>query len=260
MSDIKPDTIPVGTIESCLLPTSVDESEFFSDEQLQIDPNVTESSAADNIGSDADELMNNADGAHGTERCGAEVVDASVGNESEEFDHQVSDLEDVQNPCDTKNELEKVTINSVETNCTDAENEESTSEVTEVLEKIVNEVDSTSANRSKSSPTAQDENEGGDAVQNTTQVQSDVSATANDAHTKADEIKDGYSEQIQTADVSNAPPKDNTPSVGGEILFTDQGWSQCWAAFPDKQLSFTAPVLRVEAGRFFWSSETYNKR
>ena len=251
MNDGKPDTTPPARlIEESLLP-SLEESKKFPDEQL------SQFSPAENIGCDCDAyepILNNSDGADITGRCEAEAVETSARNEREKFVHQVSIQVE-------KNEHEKVTVNSEETNCTYAQNnKDSTSEVAEVLEKIVSDVNS--ASESNSLPTAQDENNAGDAIpipiQNTKQLQSEnVSAAEDEAPTKVDENKDGDFEELQTSEDLDAPTK---TGISREILFTNQGWSQRWAAISDKQLSFTAPVLRVEAGRFFWSSETYNKR
>lgn len=235
-----PDTTPADVVvESSLPPLSVEKSEIPPDAQLQTEPNATECESS--TAEAASEILL---------PCEAEVVEASAENEREEIVPEVSvQIEE----SDVDEEIPEKDTDDSETNCTDELNTESTSEVTTPL------------------PTAQDESEGGDVVQNTEQLLSkdDAPATANDAPTETDENKDADVEQLQTADVSKnandptptAPLKDNTPSVGlREILFTDQGWRELWAAIPDKQLSFTAPVLRVEAGRFFWSSETYNKR
>mmetsp|Transcript_11226 Transcript_11226/g.18551 ORF Transcript_11226/g.18551 Transcript_11226/m.18551 type:complete len:996 (+) Transcript_11226:74-3061(+) len=233
---------------------------------------------------------------------GSKEVIATSENEREDIVQEVSVQIENSDVEDADVQLSDEVAVDKESNCTeDEQNTESMLEVTEVLEKIVNEVGIANSNEPKLLTTAQDETEGEDAVQNNEQLLStDLPVTANDAPTKANENKDTGVEQLQTAVARNAiaetppskdnttdasnvaaetptePPKDDTTdalqsvnadttkmtaSVGlREILFTDQGWSQLWTAIPDKQLSFTAPVLRVEAGRFFWSSETYNKR
>ena len=294
MSDGKPDTTPAGVVDSSPAPL------------LELD-DVIESSSAENI-SIPDEILNISDD---VDMGSKEVMETSLENEREGIMPEVSvQIEDSEVEDVDVQISEEVAVDK-ETNCTeDEQNTESMSEVTEVLKKIVDEVDVANSNEPKLLTTAKDENEGEDAVQNNEQLQStDLPATANDAPTKASENKDAGAEQLQTAvapnasaetptappkddttDTSNAtaetpteppkanttdapkvnadttkttepPPKESAPSVGlREILFTDPGWRQLWTAIPDKHLSFTAPVLRVEAGRFFWSSETYNKR
>lgn len=296
MSDGEPDTTPAGVVDSSPAPLSVEENEISPAAQLKTELNVMESSStAENI-SIADENLNIISG--GVESCDAEV-DTSSEKKGEKIVQEVSaQIEDAKVE-DVNVQISGEVAVDKETKCTgDEQNAESISEVTEVLEKIVNEVDTINENDPKLLTTAQDENEGGDAVQNNEQLP----ATANDTPTvaEANENKETGAEQLQntdalnvsaetptappkdentdesnaTAETQTAPPKDDTvepktttppkesaPSVGlREVLFTDQGWSQLWTAIPDKQLSFTAPVLRVEAGRFFWSSETYNKR
>jgi len=103
----------------------------------------------------------------------------------------------------------------------------------------------TDVSKSEQTPiTPEDENKGEDAADESSQatLEDDAASIESDAPTDA------------------TPPKDNAPKLEREILFTDPGWSRRWAAIHDKTLAFAAPVLRVESGRFFWSSETYNKR
>ena len=267
MSDSNPDTTPAGVLlQSSPTPLSVEGSELPPAAQV-------ETELSENIGI-VDEILNIS--TVDTEPCEAEeVVEAPSENEMEEeiVQKMSVQIEDSKEEDDLDVAISKEEEpDDTETKCTGEQNTESpksTSEVTEILEKIDNEVGIANTTESKLLPNAQDENKGVDVVQNTEQLQSsDLPVTANDAPTKTEENEDGYAEQLETTNIPNAnaepakdaPPKDNTPSVGREILFADEAWGQLWAAIPDRQLSFTGPVLRVEAGRFFWSSETYNKR
>ncbi len=265
MGDSNPDTTPAGVLlQSSPTSLSVEDSEIPPAAQV-------ETELSENIGI-VDEILNIS--TVDTEPCEAEVEAPSENEMEEEIVQEVSvQIEDSKEEDDLDVAISKEEEpDDTETKCTGEQNTESpksTSEVTEILEKIDNEVDISNTTESKFLPTAQDENKGGDVAQNTEQLQSsDLPVIANDAPTKTEENKDGDAEQLETTNIPNAnaepakdvPPKDNTPSVGREILFADEAWSQLWAAIPDRQLSFTGPVLRVEAGRFFWSSETYNKR
>lgn len=276
MSDSKPDTTPASVVlQSSPKQLSVEESEIQIPPAAQLETELNE-----NIGI-VDEDVNNISIAD-TEPCETEVVEAPSENDTEEdVDQDVSDqIEDAKEE-DLNVQISKVEEpDNTETKRTGEQDKESTSEVTEILEKNTdNEVDIANTNEPQLLPTAQDENEGGDVVQNaeqlntnesellttvldedkvgdvvqnTEQVQTlDLSVTANDAstNTKTEENKDGDAEQLETTNIPNA-----------NFLFADEGWRQLWAAIPNRLCSFTAPVLRVEAGRFFWSSETYNKR
>jgi hypothetical protein len=268
MSDGKPDTKPAGVVDSSPALTVEEDNEISPAAEMNV---IESSSTAENI-SIADENLNTPIISDGVEPCGAEVVDASSENKEDDIVQDVS----VQ--------IEDAKVEDVDAlhRTEDEQNAESISEVTEAQEKIVNEVETTNENDPKLLITAQDENEDEDVAQNNEQLSAtDLPATATDTPTKINENKDTGAEQLLNKDESNAtaetqtappkddtvepkktsPPKESAPSVGlREVLFTDQGWSQLWTAIPDKQLTFTAPVLRVEAGRFFWSSETYNKR
>ena len=209
-----------------------------STEQLQTD--MSESPDAENIGTDVD--------AHGSNSLnvtmGCETArEASTKSGGEEANTEalivkiegckIEDIKDVQMPEEDENKKSDSQQNN--------EEEEAISDVIGTAENKDNEVDDVK----------------------------DALLIRNDA-TNAGEMKDSVAQQSPASTVPNkakdeskpaTPVKDNTARcVGGEVLFTDQGWNQLWAAIPDKQIRFTAPVLRVEAGRFFWSSEIYNKR
>jgi hypothetical protein len=254
MTDKSPKTMD----KSSTPPASAEGSETVSEDQLPL-MELTCLAVADESGINADEpISNSANDDDNAGREEAELAESSVGDKIEAFSHQKVSLQEevkaasaadhLQNPSDTKNEREEVT-QTKETNCTEEQhfvqeyisydenfNEKSTSEVAEVLEKIVNEVD-ISYNLNESNFSTEDT-----AFKNQSVHEKEV-LTANDIPTKSIPHKD-----------------DTTPILDREILFTDPGWSRRWAAIPDKNLTFVAPVLRVEPGRFLWSSETYNKR
>lgn len=271
MSDSKPDTTPASVVlQSSPTPLSVEESEISSAAQLETESN-------ENIGIVDEDLNIN------ISSVDTEVVEASGENDLEEdIDQEVPVQMDDSEGGDLDVQISrKEEPDNTETKCTGENNTESTSEVAEIVEKNGKKVDIQDTNESELPLTAKDENKGGDDVQNTVQS-SDLSATSNDdAATETEENIHGDDEQLETTNIPNmkAKPSEtettNAPNVkdeptktatappvgiGREILFTDEGWSQLWAAIPNRLCSFTAPVLRVEAGRFFWSSETYNKR
>ena len=191
---------------------------------------------------------------------------ALQGGEGDQVETTVATVDDLQNPKDDNEVAIPIVKNDKGANDTQPpvqdENfdKEVSAEVTEVLEQIVNEVDkadtivveepkqitiATDVSKSEQTPiTPEDENKGEDAADESSQatLEDDAASIESDAPTDA------------------TPPKDNAPKLEREILFTDPGWSQRWAEIHDKTLAFAAPVLRVESGRFFWSSETYNKR
>ncbi len=271
MSDNASETDPISSsvIEKKmpLPPTSADESEIVAEEQLI---GIMSSAGAAN--------SNNTEKNITTERCVEEeevtktsagdegkttVEFALQGGEGDQVETTVATVDDLQNPKDDNEVATPIVKNDKGANDTpplvqDANfDEEVSTEVTEVLEQIVNEVDkavtiveepkqitfASDDSNSEQTPPG-DETKGEDAADESSQaiLEDDAASIESDTPTDA------------------TPPKDNAPKLEREILFTDPGWSQRWAAIHDKTLAFAAPVLRVESGRFFWSSETYNKR
>lgn len=271
MSDNASETDPISSSvtekELHLPPASADESEIVADEQL------IGMSSAGAAKSDTEKNIT-------TERCKEEeeeVAKTSVGDEEKstaelslqegEGDPEIATVDDLQNPKDDN----EVATPTAEENITGANNtqalvqdanfdKEVSAEVTEVLEQIVNEVDKmdtiveepkitiapdVSNSESEQSPITPPEENKGEYASN---ENSQAILKDDDASIESDTPTDA------------TPPKNNAPKLEREILFTDPGWSQRWAAIHDKTLAFAAPVLRVESGRFFWSSETYNKR
>jgi len=77
-----------------------------------------------------------------------------------------------------------------------------------------------------------------------------------------DEAKEHLDRQIQFVATQENEEKASNELLDREILFDDGSIIniQAFNAASDETLSFTAPVLRVSAGRYFWSADVYEKR
>jgi len=77
-----------------------------------------------------------------------------------------------------------------------------------------------------------------------------------------DEANEHLDRQIQFVATQENEEKASNELLDREILFDDGSIIniQAFNAAHDKSLSFTAPVLRVSAGRYFWSADVYEKR
>ena len=77
-----------------------------------------------------------------------------------------------------------------------------------------------------------------------------------------DEAKEHLDRQIQFVATQENEEKASNDLLDREILFNDSSIIniQAFNAASDKTLSFTTPVLRVSAGRYFWSADVYEKR
>ena len=77
-----------------------------------------------------------------------------------------------------------------------------------------------------------------------------------------DKAEEHLDRQIQFVATQENEEKASNELLDREILFDDKSIIniQVFNAASDKTLSFTTPVLRVSAGRYFWSADVYEKR